>query len=31
MFYNRPHGTAKWGTMAMDWEAGVNFQRLIED
>jgi len=20
MFYNKPHATAKWGTMAMDWE-----------
>jgi Xaa-Pro dipeptidase len=31
MFYNRSHATAKWGTMAMDWEAGVNFERLIEE
>ena len=31
MFYNRTHATAKWGTMATDWEAGVNFQRLIQD
>ena len=31
MKYNRPHATAKWGTMATDWEAGVNFPRLIED
>jgi Xaa-Pro aminopeptidase len=31
MFYNRPHATAQWGTMATDWEAGVNFQRLIQD
>lgn len=31
MFYNRPHATAKWGTMATDWEAGVNFSRLIQD
>jgi len=31
MFYNRPHATAKWGTMAMDWEAGVNFPRLLQE
>ena len=31
MQYNRPHTTAKWGTMATDWEAGVNFPRLIEE
>ena len=30
MFYNKPHATAKWGTMAMDWEMGVNLQRLIQ-
>jgi len=28
MRYNRPHATAKWGTMASDWEAGVSFHRL---
>jgi Xaa-Pro dipeptidase len=31
MFYNRPHATAKWGTMAMDWEAGVNFPRMVQE
>ncbi|MBW1945236.1 MAG: aminopeptidase P family protein [Deltaproteobacteria bacterium] len=31
MQYNRPHATANWGTMAMDWEAGVNFSKLIQD
>ncbi len=31
MDYNKPHATAKWGTMGMDWEAGVNFQRMIEE
>lgn len=29
MEYNRPHATATWGTMATDWEAGVDFARLI--
>jgi Xaa-Pro aminopeptidase len=28
MIYNRPHTKASWGTMAKDWEAGVNFERL---
>jgi len=31
MKYNRPHATAKWGTMATDWEVGVNFPRLIQE
>jgi Xaa-Pro aminopeptidase len=31
MKYNRPHATAHWGTMATDWEAGVDFPRLIRD
>lgn len=31
MKYNRPHSTAKWGTMGMDWECGVNFSRLIQE
>jgi len=31
MKYNRPHVTATWGTMATDWEAGVNFTKLIEE
>ena len=30
MKYNRPHSTANWGTMAKDWEAGVNYPRLIQ-
>ena len=28
MKYNVPHARAKWGTMAKDWELGVNFDRL---
>ena len=28
MKYNRPHSTAAWGTMAKDWEQGVDFARL---
>ncbi len=31
MFYNRPHKTATWGTMAKDWESGVNYPRLREE
>jgi Xaa-Pro dipeptidase len=31
MQYNKPHATAKWGTMAKDWEAGVDFSRLIRE
>jgi Xaa-Pro dipeptidase len=31
MEYNRPHATAKWGLTATDWEAGVDFQKLIRD
>ena len=31
MEYNRPHAAAKWGTMGLDWEAGVNFPKLIQD
>ena len=31
MKYNRPHRTARWGTMATDWEAGVNFPRMIKE
>jgi hypothetical protein len=31
MHYNRPHATAKWGTMASDWEAGVDFAKLVKD
>ena len=28
MKYNRPHATATWGTMAKDWEKGVDYARL---
>jgi len=28
MKYNQPHATAGWGTMAKDWELGVDYQRL---
>ncbi len=31
MHYNSPRATAKWGTMATDWEAGVDFPSLIEE
>jgi len=31
MEYNKPHATANWGTMATDWEAGVNFAKLVAD
>lgn len=31
MQYNRPHAPAKWGTMATDWEGGVNFPRLVQE
>ncbi len=31
MKYNRRHATAHWGTMATDWEAGIDFPRLIRD
>jgi Xaa-Pro dipeptidase len=31
MQYNRPHKTATWGTMAKDWEAGINYPRLREE
>lgn len=31
MKYNRPHATARWGTMATDWEAGIDFPRLIQE
>ncbi len=29
MKYNRPHATASWGTMAKDWELGVDYGRMI--
>jgi Xaa-Pro aminopeptidase len=28
MKYNRPHSTAMWGTMAKDWELGIDYQRM---
>jgi len=28
MKYNRPQATASWGTMAKDWEKGIDYQRL---
>jgi Xaa-Pro dipeptidase len=31
MKYNRPYARARWGTMAKDYEVGVNFQRLIQE
>ena len=31
MEYNRPHATATWGTMAKDWEVGVDFRKLNRD
>jgi Xaa-Pro dipeptidase len=31
MEYNRPHVTANWGLMATDWEAGVDYNRLIQE
>jgi Xaa-Pro dipeptidase len=29
MKYNRPHSTAAWGTMAKDWELGIDYQRMV--
>ncbi len=31
MFYTRPHATATWGTQAKDWEAGVDYRKLVTD
>lgn len=31
MKYNKTHATASFGTMATDWEAGVDFKRLINE
>lgn len=31
MHYNRPHATASWGTMAKDWEEGVDFRKLNQE
>jgi Xaa-Pro aminopeptidase len=29
--YNRPHATAAWGTMAKDWERGIDYQRMVRE
>jgi Xaa-Pro dipeptidase len=31
MKYNRRHATAPWGTMAKDWELGVDYQRMVRE
>lgn len=31
MHYNRPHSTATWGTMAKDWEIGVDYGKLNKE
>ncbi len=31
MKYNRPHATAAWGTMAKDWELGIDYQRMVKE
>ena len=31
MKYNRPHATAAWGTMAKDWELGVDYQHMVNE
>lgn len=31
MKYNQPHSTASFGTMATDWEGGVDFQKLSRE
>ena len=31
MKYNRPQATASWGTMAKDWELGVDYGRLFRE
>ena len=28
MKYNRPQATASWGSMAKDWEKGIDYNRL---
>ena len=30
MKYNSPHSTAAWGTMAKDWEQGIDYDRLSQ-
>ena len=31
MHYTAPRSTATWGTMAKDWEAGIDYRKLNED
>src|SRR5215467_15706599 len=31
MKYNRPQATASWGTMAKDWEKGIDYNRLFQE
>ncbi len=31
MKYNRPQATASWGTMAKDWEKGIDYGRLFKE
>ena len=31
MKYNRRHSTASWGTMAKDWEKGIDYARLVRE
>jgi Xaa-Pro aminopeptidase len=31
MKYNRRHATASWGTMAKDWELGIDYQRMVRE
>jgi Xaa-Pro aminopeptidase len=31
MKYNRPHATAQWGTMAKDWELGIDYGRMVRE
>ena len=31
MKYNRPQATASWGTMAKDWERGIDYDRLYKE
>jgi hypothetical protein len=31
MKYNRPQATASWGTMAKDWEKGIDYDRLHKE
>ncbi|MCK2127704.1 Xaa-Pro peptidase family protein [Thauera aromatica] len=31
MKYNRPHATAPWGTMAKDWELGIDYPRMVRE